>query len=33
MVQTNTVSVFVKMSAVTEIGVSDRPEDCSKFLL
>ena len=33
MAQTNTVSVFVQMSAVTAIGVTDRPEDCSKFLL
>ena len=33
MAQTNTVSVFVQMSAVTAIGVADRPEDCSKSLL
>ena len=33
MAQTNTVSVFVQMSAETAIGVADRPEDCSKFLL
>ena len=30
MAQTNTVSVFVQMSAVTAIGVANRPEDCSK---
>jgi len=33
MAQTNTVSLVVQMSAVTAIGVADRPEDCSKFLL
>ena len=33
MAQTNTVSVFVQMTAVTASGVADRPEDCSKLLL
>jgi len=31
MAQTNTVSVFVQMTAVTASGVADHPEDCSKF--
>ena len=33
MAQTNTVSVFVQMTAVTASGIADRPEDCSKLLL
>jgi len=33
MAQTNTVSVFVQMTAVTASGVADRLEDCSKLLL
>jgi len=33
MAQTNTVSVFVQMTAVTVSGVADWPEDCSKLLL
>ena len=28
MARTNTVSVFVQMTAVTANGVADRPEDC-----
>jgi len=31
--QTNTVSVFVQMTAVTASGFADRLEDCSKLLL
>jgi len=33
MAETNTVSIFVQMSSMTAIGVADRPEDRSKFLL
>ena len=33
MAQTNTVSVFVQMTAVTASGVADRLEDCSKLLI
>jgi len=33
MAQTNTVSVFVQMTAVTASGIADRPEDCYKLLL
>ena len=33
MAQTNTVLVFVQMTAVTASGVADRPQDCSKLLL
>ena len=32
MAQTNTVSVFVQMTAVTASGVADRPEDSNVTL-